>query len=152
MPKAAARKSEPKGVQPYPKSSPRQTSLTESSGNKLSKADSSSNSSKPMSNTTSNASSSSDASGSFLDVELEGDEEDEVPVYDKCSDVRAKITRFLSSNTPVPGEFKKDGTPKPYMKTQFCKDIGHVNGNSLKRFMSSKGETGGAENGTYYGA
>lgn len=91
---------------------------------------------------------------SYLHVELEGDDSDlEIPIYDTCSEIRRKITSLLlkDSNKPengVPGEFKKDGTPKPYTKALFCKFLG-VSTSMLDTFMKAKKLMGGAESEVY---
>ncbi|OCH96525.1 hypothetical protein OBBRIDRAFT_787082 [Obba rivulosa] len=72
---------------------------------------------------------------SWQEVPLEA-EEDEVPVYDDCNEIRRKI-RLLQK---TPG----------WKVTQWLKDIGNVNNNSYQRFMKASGPTGGATNGTYY--
>ncbi|EMD41770.1 hypothetical protein CERSUDRAFT_90346 [Gelatoporia subvermispora B] len=72
---------------------------------------------------------------SWQEIPLE-DEEDGVPVYDDCNEIRRKI-RLLQK---TPG----------WKVTQWLKDIGNVNSNSYQRFMKATGPTGGASNGTYY--
>lgn len=67
-------------------------------------------------------------SGSFLDIKLDGEDDDSVPIHDTCSEVRRKINALLGkdNNKPesgVPGEFKKDGTPKPYTKAAFVRAV-----------------------------
>ncbi|CAL1696077.1 unnamed protein product [Somion occarium] len=75
---------------------------------------------------------------SWKDIELEGEDEGEVPVYDDCNEIRRKI-RLL----------QKD----PNFKiTHWLKEIGDINSNSCQRFMKASGANGGASNGTYYAA
>ncbi|KIM48060.1 hypothetical protein M413DRAFT_219993 [Hebeloma cylindrosporum] len=75
---------------------------------------------------------------SWKDVKLEGEDEDGVPVYDDCGEVRRKI-RLLQK---TPG----------WKVTQWLREIGGINNNSYGRFMREKGKTDGASNGTYYAA
>ncbi|KAG9002342.1 hypothetical protein FRB90_011404 [Tulasnella sp. 427] len=75
---------------------------------------------------------------SWMDVLLEGEDEGEVPIYDDCNAIRHKIRALLK-------------TPN-FKITHWLRDIGNINSNSYSRFMSAKGPTGGAENGTYYAA
>lgn len=51
----------------------------------------------------------------------------------------------------MPGEFQKNGKPKPWTAKAFCDAIG-VSTSSYQNFMKKSGHMGGAENHTYYGA
>lgn len=75
---------------------------------------------------------------SWKDVELDGEDEGEVPIYDDCNAIRRKIRALQKT----PG----------FKVTHWLKEIGNINSNSYGRFMSLKGPNGGAENGTYYAA
>ncbi|CCM00914.1 uncharacterized protein FIBRA_02960 [Fibroporia radiculosa] len=68
----------------------------------------------------------------WREIVLEGEDEDGVPVYDDCNEIRRRI-RLLQ-------------------KQPDFKDIGGINNNSFQRFMKASGPTGGAGNGTYYAA
>ncbi|KAF9240913.1 hypothetical protein BU15DRAFT_87479 [Melanogaster broomeanus] len=72
------------------------------------------------------------------DVVLEGEDEDEVPIYDDCNDIRRKIRGLMKT----PG----------WKVTQWLRDIGGINSNSYRRFMKDTGATSGATNGTYVAA
>ncbi|KAL1707122.1 hypothetical protein EV121DRAFT_288908 [Schizophyllum commune] len=71
----------------------------------------------------------------WQDVKLEGEEEDMVPVYDDCAEVRRKI-RLLEK---TPG----------FVRAQWLREIGNVNSNSFGRFMASKERDAGGGNSTY---
>jgi hypothetical protein len=78
----------------------------------------------------------------------------EIPIYDTCSTIRQKINALLGkdNNKPengVPGQFKKDGTPKPYTQTQFLRDIDGGSASTFKTFMTAKKLMGGAESPIY---
>ncbi|KAG8946166.1 hypothetical protein FRC04_012021 [Tulasnella sp. 424] len=75
---------------------------------------------------------------SWRDIVLEGEDEGEVPIYDDCNTIRRKIRALQKT----PG----------FKVTHWLKEIGNINSNSYGRFMTLKGPTGGAENGTYYAA
>ncbi|GLB36293.1 hypothetical protein LshimejAT787_0305810 [Lyophyllum shimeji] len=75
---------------------------------------------------------------SWKDIKLEGEDEECVPVYDDCAEVRRKINLLLKT----PG----------FKITHWLKEIGDINSNSYRRFMKEKGKTDGASNGTYYAA
>ncbi|KDR85138.1 hypothetical protein GALMADRAFT_233782 [Galerina marginata CBS 339.88] len=77
-------------------------------------------------------------SQSWKDVKISGEDEDGVPVYDDCAEVRRKIK--LLQKTPN------------WKVTHWLKEIGGINSNSFNRFMKEKGRTDGASNGTYYAA
>ncbi|EPQ60830.1 hypothetical protein GLOTRDRAFT_118914 [Gloeophyllum trabeum ATCC 11539] len=75
----------------------------------------------------------------WQDVVLEGeDDEDGVPIYDDCNDIRRKIRALQKT----PG----------FKITAWLREIGNINSNSYGRFMKATGPTGGAENGTYVAA
>ncbi|KAH9857893.1 hypothetical protein C2E23DRAFT_801906 [Lenzites betulinus] len=74
----------------------------------------------------------------WYEIELEGEEEGGVEVYDDCNEIRRKI-RLLQKQP----DFKV---------THWLKEIGNINNNSYQRFMKATGPTGGASNGTYYAA
>lgn len=48
----------------------------------------------------------------------------------------------------MPGEFKKDGTGKPWTKAKFCEVLG-VSTRMLDTFMKAKKLMGGAESAVY---
>ncbi|KAG8936889.1 hypothetical protein FRC02_009979 [Tulasnella sp. 418] len=75
---------------------------------------------------------------SLWDVELEGELEGCVPVYDDCSEIRRKI-RVLQK---TPG----------FKVSHWLKNIGNINSNSLRRFLNQSGPSTGAGNTIYYRA
>ncbi|KAI5837773.1 hypothetical protein DFP73DRAFT_566647 [Morchella snyderi] len=74
-------------------------------------------------------------------VQLPGEEEGEVPIYDSCDEIRRKIRAFF-----------RDPKYAKVTQKRFREEIGNVNSNSYRRFMEKKGEGSGAENGTFTGA
>lgn len=70
--------------------------------------------------------------------------------------IRTKINHLLGKDSTkpengIPGEFKKNGEPKPYTKKRFAEDCGsstHV----LDTFLKAKMIMGGAESAIYPGA
>ena len=52
----------------------------------------------------------------------------------------------------MPGEFKKDGSPKPWTLKAFCEAIGGVGNGSYNKFMHKTGAMAGAANGVYSAA
>ncbi|KAK4229182.1 hypothetical protein QBC38DRAFT_125217 [Podospora fimiseda] len=85
----------------------------------------------------------------IADIALEGEEKDEVPIFDSCDEVRKKINAHL----------KKDGVTQ----AQFCRDVyAQLKGPSkpgkcfqgvqLSRFRGMKGTYEGAKSPFYYGA
>ncbi len=92
-------------------------------------------------------------SASFLDLKLDGEDNDSVPIYDTCSEVRRKINALLGkdNNKPengIPGEFKKDGTPKPYTKAAFVRAV-DASSKQLDTFMKAKKMMGGGDSAIY---
>ncbi|KAF7310052.1 hypothetical protein MIND_00378200 [Mycena indigotica] len=82
--------------------------------------------------------SSSSSTRSWKDIQLEGDDEGGVPVYDTPGEVRRKIRLLLK---------------EPNFKvTPWLKEIGNINSNSYRRFMAEKDAQNGKGNGTYYAA
>lgn len=74
-------------------------------------------------------------------VTLEGEEEDEVPIYDSCDEIRRKIRAFF-----------RDPKYSKITQKRFREEIGNVNSNTYRRFMDKKGEGCGAESGCFKGA
>lgn len=82
------------------------------------------------------------------DIHLEGEETDEVPVYDTCDEVRRKIDAYL----------KRPGVTM----AQFCRDIhaqwfgegrpASIQSSQLSRFRGMKGARAGATSSVFYGA
>jgi len=157
MPKAVSRKAGPQTVRsaPYPAPSAPTTTTTSPAPNKTS-------SSGPLTARSTNAVSKKPSptttpqSGSFLDLTLPGEAARAVPVYDSCAQIRVKIKNLLEKHkekpeNAQPGEFAKNGTPKPWTAKAFCGAIG-VSTSSYGAFMKKSGQMGGAENGTFYGA
>lgn len=79
-------------------------------------------------------------------VHLDGQEHDDVPVYDTCDEIRKKITTHIG----------KQGITK----AQFCRDLraqlqsanapANIKGSQLDRFRSNKGATAGCTSSVYY--
>ncbi|KAF7310056.1 hypothetical protein MIND_00378600 [Mycena indigotica] len=82
--------------------------------------------------------SSSSSTRSWKDIQLEGDDEGEVPVYDTPGEVRRKIRLLLKEPS--------------FKVTPWLKEIGNINSNSYRRFMAEKDAQSGKGNGTYYAA
>jgi hypothetical protein len=129
MPKAARRKSGPQAVTPYPTTKPATKDDTTSTLP-------SPKTTQPLSSRSPNIPSAPKASStstpnttSFLDIALPGEATDSVPVYDTCSQIRTKIRNLLEKHKDkpencVPGEFQKNGKPKPFTAKKFCEVIG----------------------------
>jgi hypothetical protein len=165
MPKAARRQSAPKSAnraEPYPvitpgdkptsaeakKASPK--ALAEKTDVELNTASIVSSGGKKATEKPSPQS----ATNSFLDIKLDGELENRIPIFDTCSVIRGKINLLLGKDNAkpengIPGEFKKDGTPKPYTKARFVADIGEGTTRSLDTFMKAKKIMGGAESVIY---
>ncbi|KAE9370881.1 hypothetical protein N431DRAFT_427226 [Stipitochalara longipes BDJ] len=92
-------------------------------------------------------------SGSFLDLKLDGEDDNTIPIYDTCSTVRQKINALLGKDNhkpenAMPGEFDKQGNPKPYTKASFCRAL-DTRPDVLARFLKAKLMMGGAESAVY---
>jgi hypothetical protein len=90
---------------------------------------------------------------SFLDIKLDGEDDDTIPIYDTCSTVRQKINALLGKDNHkpencVPGEFDKHGNPKPFTKASFCR-AANTRPDLLARFLKAKLMMGGAESSVY---
>lgn len=96
-----------------------------------------------------------DKPASFLDIKLDGEEDKGILIHDTCAVIRVKINSLLGKDNTkpengIPGEFKKDGTPKPYTKARFLKDCGlHDNTRQLATFLKAKKMMAGAESAVY---
>ena len=92
---------------------------------------------------------------SFLDIELPTLPNSSLPpIYDTCTQLRQKINKLINNKNPdpedgMPGEFKKDGSPKPWTIKAFCEAIGGVSSGSYNKFMRKTGAMAGAANGVY---
>ncbi|TVY81332.1 hypothetical protein LSUE1_G004238 [Lachnellula suecica] len=95
---------------------------------------------------------------SFLDIVVPTHlDSGNIPIYDTCSTIRQKINALLGKDNQkpengIPGQFKKDGTPKAYTQAQFLRDIGGGTTASMGRFLKAKKIMGGAESPIYPGA
>lgn len=155
MPKAVSRKAGPQTARsaPYPAPSvPTPTTTSDapnaSNGGPLSARSTNVVSKKP--------SSAPAKEGTFLDLTLPREADGAVPVYDSCAQIRVKIKNLLEKHkdkpeNAQPGEFAKNGKPKPWTAKAFCGAIG-VSTSSYGAFMKKSGHMGGAENHTFYGA
>ncbi|KAK6342153.1 hypothetical protein TWF730_001632 [Orbilia blumenaviensis] len=78
-------------------------------------------------------------------VELDGEDDDTVPVFDTCDVIRRKITGALTS-----------GHTKAFLLRAFAASTSEpdraIAPNSFQRFMAAKGKTGGCANRTFYAA
>jgi hypothetical protein len=91
--------------------------------------------------------------GSYLDIKLDGEDDNSIPIYDTCSTIRQKINALLGKDNhkpenAMPGEFDKQGNPKPYTKASFCRAI-DSRPDMLARFLKAKLMMGGAESSVY---
>src|SRR4051794_40413507 len=124
MPKSARRQSAPKRAtrtEPYPAIKPRDKPTPSKTAKASPKALAEKTPSEINAKSPVQATDKPSRQSSFLDLPLEG-EPGSVPIYDTCSVICQKINALLrKDNTKpenaIPGEFKKDGTPKPYTKT-----------------------------------
>jgi hypothetical protein len=108
---------------------------------------------KPNKKAVSNASTTNKAS-SFLEIKLDGEDDNTIPIYDTCSTVRQKINALLGKDNKkpengMPGEFDKQGNPKPYTKASFCRALGDARADTLNRFLKANQMMGGAESAVY---
>lgn len=157
MPKAVSRKAGPQTARSTPYPAPSAPTPTTTSDD----APAASSSSGPLISRSTNVISKKPATtppkeGSFLDLTLPGESDRAVPVYDSCAQIRVKIKNLLEKHkdkpeNAQPGEFAKNGKPKPWTAKAFCDAIG-VSTKSYGAFMKKSGRMGGAENHTYYGA
>jgi hypothetical protein len=183
MPKAARRTSAPR-AEPYPairpgdkppttktpaaKPAPKKTTkkaLAEKASAEVNTPSAPTNTDKPASTeptakkTTKKSAKSADAPStdkpsSFLEIKLDGEDDNTIPIYDTCSTVRQKINALLGKDNHkpengMPGEFDKQGKPKPYTKASFCRALGDVKADTLNRFLKAKQMMGGAESAVY---
>lgn len=98
--------------------------------------------------------SASEQPSSFLDIVLDGESTDSVPLYDTCSTVRQKINALLGKDNHKPEngnpqELDKKGNKKPFTKASFLRAIDGGQSNGLARFLKAKQLMGGAENQVY---
>lgn len=98
--------------------------------------------------------STSDKPFCFLDIKLDGEDTDSVPIYDTCSTIRHKINSLLGKDNKEerngnPRDLNKDGKPKPFNKTSFINAIGAGSTRSLDTFLKAKLMMGGAESAIY---
>lgn len=79
-------------------------------------------------------------------IHLEGEQTDEVPVFDTCAEIRRKIGNHLKKNDVTSAGFLRD------VAAQFHKEQKKIQSNSLSRFRSQKKTSRGNTNPMYYGA
>ncbi len=174
MPKAARRTSAPRAA-PYPAIKPgdkpstsmdsaansaSKNVLTEKTSPELNSAsapvateDSNTKPSTKKASQKASAQSTAKPAGSFLDIKLDGEDDNSIPIYDTCSTVRQKINALLGKDNhkpenAMPGEFDKQGNPKPFTKASFCRAI-DSRPDMLARFLKAKLMMGGAESSVY---
>jgi len=169
MPKAARRQSGPR-AEPYPAIKPGdkphspipKSATSKNTISKKAALAAKSSASINASSDSSNKRSTHEPTSSFLDIKLDGEDEGYVKVYDTCSVIRQKINALLGKDNAkpengVPGQFKKDGTPKPYTKAEFLRAITFGKGDppaaaTLDRFLKAKKLMGGGGSPVYPGA
>ncbi|CAN9290451.1 unnamed protein product [Alternaria sp. RS040] len=83
-----------------------------------------------------------DSVPSIDDIELDGEKDDKVPVFDTCDDVRKKINAHLKK----PGAFLRAAS------TSFHNPPKTLNARQLSAFRSKKGALNGNTSGVFYGA
>ncbi|KAL1797654.1 hypothetical protein ACET3X_004260 [Alternaria dauci] len=87
-----------------------------------------------------------DSVPSVDDVELEGEKDDKVPVYDTCDDVRKKINAHLKKPGVTQAAFLRAAS------TSFHNPPKTLNARQLSAFRSKKGPSNGNTSGIFYGA
>lgn len=95
---------------------------------------------------------------SFLDLELLGECDHSVPVYDNCTIVRTKLSKLINQNNQkpentIPGEFLKNGSPKYWSVRAFVDALGDgVSEKMYRGFVRKSGLMTGAESEVFYRA
>lgn len=89
----------------------------------------------------------------FLEIKLDGEDTNSVPMHDTCATIRHKINDLLGKDNTKdgngnPSELKKDGTSKPFTKASLARIFG-CSGKALDTFLKAKKMMGGAESPVY---
>ncbi|KAK3951213.1 RNA ligase-domain-containing protein [Pseudoneurospora amorphoporcata] len=82
------------------------------------------------------------------DVHLEGEETDEVPVYDTCDEIRRKIDAYLKRPGVTMAQFCRD----IHAQHQSAKRPANIHTSQLTRFRGMNGARAGATSSVFYGA
>ncbi|CCC08627.1 unnamed protein product [Sordaria macrospora k-hell] len=82
------------------------------------------------------------------DIHLEGEETDEVPVYDTCDEIRRKIDAYLRRPGVTQAQFCRD----IHAQHQSAKRPANIHTSQLARFRGMKGARAGATSSVFYGA
>ena len=80
------------------------------------------------------------------DIELEGEDDDAVPVYDTCGEIRRKIAAHLRKPDVVQAQFLRD------LAAQFHTEDVTIRTNQLSEFRKKKGPDAGNTSRVYYAA
>ncbi|KAG5811137.1 hypothetical protein H9Q74_013706 [Fusarium xylarioides] len=81
------------------------------------------------------------------DIHLEGEETDEVPIYDDCDEIRRKINAHMKIPSVTQAQFCRDIYAQ--FKAPTCKGI---QSKQLSDFRKAKGSNAGAKSSVFYGA
>ncbi|KAF4949323.1 hypothetical protein FGADI_8978 [Fusarium gaditjirri] len=81
------------------------------------------------------------------DIHLEGEETDEVPIYDDCDEIRRKINIHMKIPSVTQAQFCRDIYAQ--FKAPTCKGI---QSKQLSDFRKAKGRNAGAKSSVFYGA
>ncbi|KAH8708518.1 hypothetical protein GQ44DRAFT_627815 [Phaeosphaeriaceae sp. PMI808] len=102
--------------------------------------------------TTANKKAKKDAAGGknavpdVKDITLDGEEDDAVPVYDTCDEIRRKINAHLKKPGVVQADFLREAS------ASFHKNPAKLTSRTLSAFRSKKGPCAGNTSGMFYGA
>lgn len=96
---------------------------------------------------TSAASAANGAVVDISDVHLPGEEEDNIPVYDTCDEVRRKINLHLKRPGVTQARFGRDIVAQIHLNKPAS-----IQGSQIARFRGMKGPRTGAMQATFYGA
>ncbi|KAF4495262.1 hypothetical protein FAGAP_8591 [Fusarium agapanthi] len=81
------------------------------------------------------------------DIHLEGEETDEVPIYDDCDEIRRKINAHMKIPSVTQAQFCRDIYAQ--FRAPTCKGI---QSKQLSDFRKAKGSNAGAKSSVFYGA
>ena len=90
----------------------------------------------------------SSAAVDISDIHLEGEEDDAVPVYETCDEVRRKINAHLKKPGVTQAQFCRD----MYAQLHSEKKPGNIGSSQLTRFRNNKGPRAGSTSSVFYGA
>ncbi|KAJ4350804.1 hypothetical protein N0V95_004417 [Ascochyta clinopodiicola] len=101
---------------------------------------------KPSKNNTKPKASEPAAAPNIANIELEGEEDDEVEVYDTCDEIRRKINAHLKKPGMTQAAFLRD------IAASFQMAERKIQSAQLSAFRSKKGAREGSSSAVYYGA